>query len=319
MPYVSSITEAGILQQLQSSQSVSTSTSGIEFSDILKQTFASMTEDMDAIFEEAASKYQVPVNLLKAVAKAESNFNSDAVSSAGAMGVMQLMPGTAQSLGVTDPFDARQNIMGGAKYLKQNLDKFGDVELALAAYNAGPGNVQKYGGIPPFKETQNYVSKITSYLSGGTLYANKTVTTGANSAVSAAIQAGGTGSAAAGSVGSYVSSYLNSLSGSGSLDSFSYLNSLTDSSGLGSYSYLNSLAGDSDLNYLSTLSGYSGLGSYSYLDSYLGLSDYTGIFSGMFSSQSGDTVTVDKDILSNLIQILRIQMMMNTDEEIGIL
>lgn len=120
---------------------------------------------LEAYFQEASDTYGVPVALIKAVAKAESNFNSQAISSAGAQGVMQLMPATAEGLGVTDPFDARENILGGTKYLAQMLTKYsGSVKLALAAYNAGSGNVDKYEGIPPFKETQNYVKKIFGYL-----------------------------------------------------------------------------------------------------------------------------------------------------------
>ncbi len=126
--------------------------------------FAMQNTTLDGIFKEASNKYGVPVNLLKAVAKAESNFNAKAESHAGAQGVMQLMPSTSKSLGVTDPFDAYQNIMGGAKLLSQFINKYdGNTSLALAAYNAGPGNVAKYGGIPPFKETQNYVKKVLGY------------------------------------------------------------------------------------------------------------------------------------------------------------
>ncbi len=134
------------------------------FSNILSSKLSNNGDNLDQIFERAAKKYNVPVNLLKSVAKAESGFNPKAESTAGAQGIMQLMPATAKSLGVTNSFDPEQNIMGGAKYLRQMLDKFdGNMELSLAAYNAGPGNVIKYEGIPPFRETQNYVTKVMGY------------------------------------------------------------------------------------------------------------------------------------------------------------
>lgn len=123
---------------------------------------------LESIFEKAAQTYGVDVELLKAMAKAESGFDPNATSKSGAMGIMQLMPGTAKGLGVTDAYDPEQNIMGGAKYIASLLEKYdGNVSYALAAYNAGSGNVDKYDGIPPFEETQNYVTKILGYLQNG--------------------------------------------------------------------------------------------------------------------------------------------------------
>ncbi len=135
-----------------------------DFADVLNRSLNKSGTDLDSIFAAASQKYGVPVNLLKAVAKAESNFNSHTTSSCGAMGIMQLMPATAKSLGVTDAYNPEQNIMGGAKYLSQMLKEFDrNTQLAVAAYNAGPGSVKKYDGIPPFKETQNYVAKVMGY------------------------------------------------------------------------------------------------------------------------------------------------------------
>lgn len=120
--------------------------------------------ELDAIFDEAAEKYSVDAKFLKSIAKCESDFDPACVSHSGATGIMQLMPATAAELGVSDSYDPYQNIMGGAQYISELLDKYnGDTSLALAAYNAGSGNVAKYGGIPPFTETQNYVNKVLGY------------------------------------------------------------------------------------------------------------------------------------------------------------
>lgn len=143
--------------------------SNSDFSPYLKST------TLDDLFQKAATTYQVPVNLLKAIGLAESSFHVDATSRCGAQGIMQLMPATAKSLGVTDAYDPEQNIMGGAKYISGMLQKYnGDVSLALAAYNAGSNSVSKYGGIPPFKETQNYVKTVLkTYQDGVTIPASR--------------------------------------------------------------------------------------------------------------------------------------------------
>jgi len=119
----------------------------------------------------AATRFGVDRNLVDAVAWQESRYNPRAISTAGAVGVMQLMPETARQLGVRNPHDVEQNVVGGTAYLRQQLERFGNnVPLALAAYNAGPGAVMKYGGIPPYRETQNYVRQIMQRLSTTSTY-----------------------------------------------------------------------------------------------------------------------------------------------------
>lgn len=122
--------------------------------------------DLASTFAAATARYDLPAGLLQAVAQRESGMRTDAVSPAGARGLMQLMPATARSLGV-DPMVPVQAVDGAARYLRQQLDTFGSLDLALAAYNAGPGNVRKHGGIPPFAETQKYVAAITAALGRG--------------------------------------------------------------------------------------------------------------------------------------------------------
>lgn len=117
--------------------------------------------NINALINQSSQKYGVDPKLVSAVAQAESNYTPNAVSDAGAVGVMQLMPDTASSLGVTNIYDPRDNIEGGVKYIKQLLNTFdGDVSKAVAAYNAGPQAVKNYNGVPPYAETQNYVKKV---------------------------------------------------------------------------------------------------------------------------------------------------------------
>lgn len=120
----------------------------------------------DALIARTARTHGVDPALVKAVVAAESNFQIEAVSRVGAQGLMQLMPATAAELGVDAPFQPLENLKGGVKYLKQMLDRYGDVERALAAYNAGPAAVDRHGGIPPYRETQAYVKRVLNYYRG---------------------------------------------------------------------------------------------------------------------------------------------------------
>lgn len=151
----------------------STNSRSVGFAKMLNQEIAqqqpvSQTQQMayiEKVVHRAAQKYNLDPNLIKSIIKAESNFEPNALSSKGAQGLMQLMPGTAKALGVNNPWDIAENIEGGVKYFREKLNQFnGNIDLALAAYNAGPNNVLKHGGIPPYPETQNYIKNIHRYL-----------------------------------------------------------------------------------------------------------------------------------------------------------
>ncbi len=145
------------------------SSSGTSFDALLNQHLedpinsTETPESLNRLVNEQASEVGLDQNLIKAVIKAESGFNPNAVSKAGAVGLMQLMPETGRQMGVEHLTNPAENIQGGSRYLKSLLDKYQDVPRALAAYNAGPGAVDRFQGIPPYKETQNYVKRVLSY------------------------------------------------------------------------------------------------------------------------------------------------------------
>lgn len=158
-----------------------------QFDSLLASETAKLAENgstsynLKDIFAEAAEKYNIPQELLEAIGYHESRFQTGVTSSAGAMGIMQLMPGTAQAMGVQDAYDPYDNIMGAAKLLGYLSDLYdGDLKLTLAAYSAGTGNVAKYGGVPPFSETQNYIKDIFEMLNSGESFLNENQTVSVN-------------------------------------------------------------------------------------------------------------------------------------------
>lgn len=135
----------------------------VRFRDERRVWQAPSYREYDALIDETARSYRLPPALVKAVIAAESAFDPEAVSRKGAQGLMQLMPETAADLGVDDPLEPESNVRGGAGYLRAMIDRYGDLSRALAAYNAGPSAVDRYGGVPPYRETRDYVDRVLTY------------------------------------------------------------------------------------------------------------------------------------------------------------
>ncbi|HEX5065968.1 MAG TPA: transglycosylase SLT domain-containing protein [Myxococcota bacterium] len=135
----------------------------VRFRDERRVWQAPSYREYDALIDETARSYRLPPALVKAVIAAESAFDPEAVSRKGAQGLMQLMPETAADLGVDDPLEPASNVRGGAGYLRAMIDRYGDLSRALAAYNAGPSAVDRYGGVPPYRETRDYVDRVLTY------------------------------------------------------------------------------------------------------------------------------------------------------------
>ncbi len=301
----------------------SAGSSGTVTADTPYEVASDGTVSMEQIFQKAAAKYGVSSNLLKAVAKVESGYQPGVVSSAGAIGVMQLMPGTASSLGVTNAYDAEQNIMGGAKLLSQLLAQYNNnLDLALAAYNAGPGNVAKYGGAPPY--TQKYISMIKSIMNSGEQTINVPVTIAStstsSSGLSVATSAASIDNLASQSSTDTALAALSSLTGSSSSSLASLLgsNSSSLSSLLGSdtSSLTSLLSSSSALSALSSLSGgnTSSSSSASSLYQLLALlASSSGTASGNTNSSasgsllSGLSSSADSNTLGNLAKLAELQ------------
>lgn len=272
---LSSVTENSIQRNRTESVAVS---AGSSFRDALRAAGGSL----ESIFDTASRTYGVSKKLLMAVAKQESNFDPNAVSHAGAKGIMQLMPETARGLGVRDVFDPYESIMGGAKLLRDNLKKFGSVPLALAAYNAGAGAVQKYNGIPPYRETQNYVSSIMKMLGDSSLHIESSYRYG-----------GGSGTSSYGAAGLPLSASLDgmglaALLGSGRSSFFGGLGGIA-AGGIGGAT-AGALGGDQLMQLL--------------------LGQRSAEREAAAGDGASDTVTLRRDSFRNLVALLRIQMMM---------